>query len=160
MKSLLVVRHAKSSWESDSQRDFDRPLNDRGRRDAPMMADRLVSRGVVPDMLVSSPALRAKTTAELFASRLGVANIFFKPELYHAPAQIFYSVIAGLDELSSTVCLFSHNPGITDFVTELTSVRVDNMPTCAVFALRADIGSWAEFRAGKKEFWFFDYPKA
>lgn len=160
MKSLLVVRHAKSSWESDGQRDFDRPLNDRGRRDAPMMADRLVSRGVVPDLLVSSPALRAKTTAELFASRFGITDIFFKPELYHAPAPIFYSVIGGFDELASTACLFSHNPGITDFVSELTSVRVDNMPTCAVFALRANIGSWSEFRGGKKDFWFFDYPKA
>lgn len=160
MKSLLVVRHAKSSWETEGQRDFDRPLNDRGRRDAPMMADRLIARGIVPDLLVSSPALRAKTTAELFASRFGVTDIFFKPELYHAPAPIFYSVIGGLDEIASTACIFSHNPGITDFVSELTSARVDNMPTCAVFAVRAPIERWSEFRAAKKELWFFDYPKA
>jgi phosphohistidine phosphatase len=160
MKSLLVVRHAKSSWESEGQRDFDRPLNDRGRRDAPMMADRLVTRGIIPDLLVSSPAVRAKTTAELFASRFGTTTIFFKPELYHAPSPIFYQVAGGLDDIASTAILFSHNPGITDFVSELTSMRVDNMPTCGVFAVRAPIERWSEFRAAVKEFWFFDYPKA
>ena len=160
MKSLLVVRHAKSSWESEAQRDFDRPLNDRGRRDAPMMADRLIARGIIPDLLVSSPAVRAKTTAELFASRFGVTNIFFKPELYHAPSPIFYQVVGGLDDIAATAAIFSHNPGITDFVSELTSVRVDNMPTCGIFAVRAPVDRWAEFRAAVKEFWFFDYPKA
>src|SRR5262249_39306510 len=114
----------------------------------------------VPDLLVSSPAVRAKTTAELFASRFGITNIFFKPELYHAPAPIFYQVIAGLDDIAAVAAVFSHNPGITDFVSEMTPVRVDNMPTCAVFGVRADIASWGEFRGAKKEFWFFDYPKA
>lgn len=162
MKSLLVVRHAKSSWEWEDRSDFDRPLNDRGKRDAPAMAQRLITRGAIPDLLVASPAKRAKKTAELFAAELGFPEdgILFKPELYHAPYPIFYEVIKTLDDTKNVVALFSHNPGITEFVTALTTVRVDNMPTCGVFAIHVETEHWADFGSAPKEFWFFDYPKA
>ena len=160
MKSLLVVRHAKSSWEWDDLHDFDRPLNERGKRDAPEMARRLVSAGVIPDLLVSSPAERAKRTAELFAQELGKEEIQFVPELYHAPVEVFYRVIQNLDDSAGLLAVFSHNPGITAFVNELTKTRVDNMPTCGVFGVQVQAEHWKEFRKAKKEFWFFDYPKA
>jgi phosphohistidine phosphatase len=162
MKSLLVVRHAKSSWEWEDKSDFDRPLNDRGKRDAPLMAQRLVTLGAIPDLLVSSPAKRARKTAELFATELGypAAGIVFKPELYHAPHPIFYEVIKTLDDTENVVALFSHNPGITEFVSGLTDIRIDNMPTCGVFAVHIAIDHWSDFRAAPKTFWFFDYPKA
>lgn len=162
MKSLLVVRHAKSSWEWEDRSDFDRPLNDRGKRDAPVMAQRLVTHAAIPDLLVSSPAKRARKTAELFAAELGMSpdGILFFPELYHAPSPIFYEVIRGFDDSKNVVALFSHNPGITEFVSSLTDVRVDNMPTCGVFGVHVDTASWASFRSAPKTFWFFDYPKA
>jgi len=161
MKQLLIVRHAKSSWEDFSVPDFERPLNDRGKKDAPMMAERLVKNGVIPDVLISSPAKRAKKTAELFAKTFGMdrENIIEVKQLYEAGPENFYDVVSKAPVSASTVILFSHNPGITAFVNNLTDVAIDDMPTCAVFALSCDIQEWSEFRAAKKEYLFFDYPK-
>jgi phosphohistidine phosphatase len=162
MKTLLIVRHAKSSWDNASVSDVDRPLNDRGRHDAPIMAQRLIKAGAHIDLFVSSPAKRARQTAESFLReyRKKEAAIQFIPELYHAPVNVFKDVIAGLDEKADSVAIFSHNPGITAFVNTLTSVYVDNMPTCAVFAVTSPAESWQDFQAAGPVFWFFDYPKA
>lgn len=161
MKTLLIIRHAKSSWENAIVNDMDRPLNERGRRDAPAMAQRLLRSGVRIDLFVSSPAKRARTTAELFIQEFGKErkDILFIPELYHAPVQGFRDSIMTLDDRFDSIALFSHNPGITAFVNSLTSVRVDNMPTCGVFAVKSGAANWAEFPMADKEFWFFDYPK-
>ncbi|MBS1573825.1 MAG: histidine phosphatase family protein, partial [Bacteroidetes bacterium] len=133
MKTLLLIRHAKSSWDDLAMSDFERPLNDRGKRDAPMMARRLTDKKIAIDFFVSSPAKRAKKTAIFFAKEYGVEenDIVFKTELYAAPKDVFYEVIEKLDNSSSHVALFSHNPGITDFANSLTNVRADDMPTCA-----------------------------
>ena len=162
MKTLLIIRHAKSSWENAIVNDMERPLNERGRRDAPAMAQRLLQSGVGIDLFVSSPAKRARSTAELFIHEFGRKGegILFVPELYHAPVQTFREVISNLDDRHDSVALFSHNPGITAFVNSLTSVRVDNMPTCGVFAVKSSAGNWIEFPGAGKEFWFFDYPKS
>jgi phosphohistidine phosphatase len=162
VKSLLVVRHAKSSWEWDDLNDFERPLNERGKRDAPLMARRLSVSGAVPDLLVSSPAKRAKRTAVLFARELGMpeTDILYKSELYHAPVEVFREVVEKIDDRFSTVALFSHNPGITAFVNELTPVKVDHMPTSGIYAVRIQVEHWSDFIKGDKGFWFFDYPKA
>ena len=161
MRQLLVVRHAKSSWEDFSVPDFERPLNDRGKRDAPIMAQRVLDRNIIPDEIITSPAKRARKTAELFAKTLGFPkeNILEEIELYEASPEAFYNVVSRAPVSASTLILFSHNPGITAFVNKLTSVSIDEMPTCAVFALTCDINNWSEFRAAKKEFLFFDYPK-
>jgi phosphohistidine phosphatase len=162
MKTLLLIRHAKSSWESADLADFDRPLNARGREDAPDMARRLLKRRIKPDLLVSSPAKRARKTAELFAGviKFPPERILLLPELYEAGSRGFYEVIAGLEEKVRTLALFSHNPGITLFANALTGVQVDNMPTCAIFALQVMTEDWKEFEKAGKEFLFFDYPKA
>jgi phosphohistidine phosphatase len=168
MKTLLIVRHAKSSWDSAIISDIDRPLNERGKRDAPAMAQRLVKAGVKIDLFVSSPAKRAGATAEFFAREFGrkgknevsVADILFVPELYHASPQVFTEVIAGLDDSYNSAAMFSHNPGITSFVNTLTAVRVDNMPTCGVFAVTSAAGQWNDFQSTGAVFWFFEYPKA
>lgn len=161
MKSLLVIRHAKSTWDGPLLTDFDRPLNSRGHRDAPVMANRLKEKGVGIDAFVSSTADRAFTTATYFAKTYGVekANIIEKPELYHASVNTFLGVIRSLDNRYDTVALFSHNPGITELVNMLTNTRVDNMPTCSVFAVKTPINEWADFEGAAKDFWFFDYPK-
>lgn len=164
MKRLLVIRHAKSAWPTGEVKDFDRPLNERGVSDAPMMANRLIKLRAVPDLLVASPAKRASSTAKLFGGEWGYMpdEIIYKPELYHAPASVFYDVISSIDSEYNTIAIFSHNPGITEFVNQLTptEVRLDNMPTSAVFGVQVDLKSWADFDTAKKKFWFLDYPKA
>ena len=163
MKSLLIIRHAKSSWDPAILNDFDRPLNDRGKKDAPEMAKRLIQKKIQIDLFVSSPAKRAKKTAELFCEeyKRKETDIIFVSALYHATVQTFYQTIENIDDAFATIALFSHNPGITSFVNELTdSVTIGNMPTCGVFAVKINIEKWKGFAKSPKEFFFFDYPKA
>jgi phosphohistidine phosphatase len=161
MKSLLIIRHAKSSWDPAILNDFDRTLNDRGKKDAPEMAKRLIQKKINIDLFVASPAKRAKKTAELFIKEFkrNENEILFIPALYHAPVAVFIDVITGLDNMFNSVAIFSHNPGITAFVNTLTSVQLDNMPTSSVFGITIGTNNWTEFNAAKKEFLFFDYPK-
>lgn len=162
MKTLLIIRHAKSSWEHADKSDFDRPLNNRGLRDAPAMAARIIKAGVTIDRFVSSPAKRARQTAELFIHAFGKKEkeILFIPELYHASLETFKTVVTGLDPKDDNVALFSHNPGITAFANTLSTVRLDNMPTCAVFAVKSTAPDWDGFLTSNPQFWFFDYPKS
>jgi phosphohistidine phosphatase len=162
MKTLLVIRHAKSSWDNINSPDIDRPLNERGKKDAPAMAKKVIKAGIHVDRLLASPARRARHTAELFAREFQVkeSDIVILTELYHAQPAGFQQIVAGLDDGDSTVALFSHNPGITAFVNTLTSVRLDNMPTCAVFAIKSGAPTWNEFFSGDREFLLFDYPKS
>ena len=162
MKTLLLIRHAKSSWDSNAGNDFDRPLNDRGKRDAPEMARRLLRRNIKIDRFVSSPANRAKKTALLFAHALNFKEdkIIFIPELYHAHSDSYHTIIPTLDDSAACIAIFSHNPGITDFANSLTDTRVDDMPTCSIFSIQIDTLSWSEFSKAQKKFYFFDYPKS
>ena len=162
MKQLVIVRHAKSSWDFINMDDKDRPLNDRGNKDAPMMAKRLLKQKIDLDLFVSSTATRAFTTASYFANVYDVKakHIIQEDNLYEAPAGAFYRVVTKLPDNAACVALFSHNPGITDFANSLTTTQIDDMPTCGIFAVKADIKSWSDFERADKEFWFFDYPKA
>jgi phosphohistidine phosphatase len=162
MKSIFFIRHAKSSWDNASISDFERPLNERGKHDAPEMAKRLAKKDIKIDAFISSPAKRAKKTAQIFADAFDVEkeSIIYVPELYNATVPVFSKVIKSLDEELKNIAIFSHNPGITEFVNTLTSeIRIDNIPTCGIFAVHFPEGSWSEFDTATKEFWFFDYPK-
>lgn len=160
-KTLILVRHAKSSWDDNSLPDFDRPLNDRGKGDAPVMARKLRDQKVKIDAFFSSPAQRAKKTASIFAKEYDTnkKDINLVPELYEAEVQDFYEVIGKVDRDYQNIAVFSHNPGITDFANSLTETRIDNIPTCGIFAIRVDSKKWSDFKDSKKEFWFFDSPK-
>ncbi len=160
MKTLLIIRHAKSDQRFFGN-DFERPLNERGKADAPVMAKRLFDKKITIDAFISSPAKRAKKTAELFCTAYGrlTNEITFVTPLYHAPSEVFYEVIQHIDNSINTAAIFSHNPGITDFVNSLTNARIDNMPTCGIFAIQAPISEWTDFTKAEKEFLFFDYPK-
>jgi phosphohistidine phosphatase len=162
MKSIILIRHAKSSWANDALNDFDRPLNERGKKEAPEMANRLVRNKISIDQFLSSPARRAKKTARLFIKEFGrdENEIIFSPELYHAATQTFVKVISGLNDDLNIVAIFSHNPGITEFANMLTEFQIDNMPTCGIFAVKAFTDQWSEFAGAKKELWFFNYPKS
>ena len=161
MKTLLIIRHAKAET-TFAINDFERPLNERGKKDAPAMAQRLMDRKITIDAFISSPAKRAKKTATLFCETMGGSenDIVLVSSLYNAPFEVFYEVINGVSNSFNTIAIFAHNPGITYFVNELSSsVQIDNMPTCGVFAINLDINNWSEFAKSKKNFLFFDYPK-
>jgi Phosphohistidine phosphatase SixA len=161
MKTLLLVRHAKSSWEEPGVQDIDRPLNERGKQDAPEMAKRMKDKKIDIDLFISSPAKRARRTARFFAEEFDVkkGDIILEEELYLASPSSFMNVIKSLEKKYDTVALFAHNPGITELANQLSSVRIDNMPTCSVFAVQADTESWKHFETVEKDFLFFDYPK-
>ena len=160
MKTILLVRHAKSSHSFGLSSDFDRPLNDRGFREAAEMGRKLVKKKVSIDQFVSSPAVRAKTTAELFAAEYDrkMKEILFIPSLYQADPAQFAEVISGLEDRFQHVALFSHNPGITEFASSLSDNHIIQMPTSSVFAVTAPIGFWKDFAQAKKSFLFFYKP--
>jgi phosphohistidine phosphatase len=162
MKQLLLIRHAKSDWNDASLSDFDRPLNERGKKDAPAMAARLVDKKIAIDIFISSPAKRAKKTAIEFAKAYeqDKDDILLVKELYLAGPEVFYDVAASVKDKYDTAAVFSHNPGITDFANLLAEVHIDNIPTAGIFAVKANCDKWSEFKDAEKEFWFFDYPKA
>ena len=162
MKTLFVVRHAKSSWENPLQSDHDRPLNARGLRDAPEMGKRLRKMGFLFDRLCSSSATRAFSTAEFFAEELGIPaeQIVEIPELYHAPASEFWAQARALPEDVSSAIFFSHNPGITEFANETEVLTIDNMPTCAVLGISFDVETWNKIDVENALLLHFDFPKS
>ncbi len=161
MKTLIMVRHAKSSWANIGERDFDRSLNERGKEDAPQMAKKLLETNIRIDTFISSPAKRARKTAKAFIEAYGKAkdDIILSDDLYNAPPTIFYKTVAALKDEQQAVAIFAHNPGITDFVNTLCDTQIDEMPTCAIFAVQIPITSWKHFKAADKKFLFFKYPK-
>jgi len=158
MKELLLIRHAKSSWDDFSLPDFDRPLNDRGKRDAPEMAERIRKQKVRIDGIYSSPAKRARKTAEAFAKEFDL-EVNFNDELYHAGEHAFIQTILRIPEDVQCAAIFSHNPGFTDFANSLTLTRTDNIPTTGIFAVKLETDKWIDFLLCEKKFWFFEYPK-
>jgi len=158
MKYLLLIRHAKSDWTESGLSDFERPLNKRGKKDAPAMALRVLNKKISVDAILSSPAVRAAATAAFFAETLQLKAEFLN-ELYLAEPETFFGVVASLNDVWNSVIIVSHNNGLTDFANMLTNARIDNIPTCGVFAVKAECDSWTQFRLAKKEFFFFDYPK-
>ena len=145
MKTLFLVRHAKSSRDDPTLADKERPLNDRGRRDAPRMGERLASQTVNPDLILSSPALRALATAEIIAEKLdyGIKNIVVDERLYAATPEDVLKVIRELGERWKRVMLFGHNPEFAELAHRLSSTITD-MPTCAVAEFAFDIKSWSD----------------
>jgi len=161
MKTLYLIRHAKSSWDSPALHDFERPLNNRGERDAPNMAKRLKEKNVLPDMMLSSPANRALTTCKVFANVLGFSSskIITHQALYHASEESILEIIKTTPSFVKTLLVFGHNPGFTDFANELTNERIVNIPTTGVVACSVSIQSWNQIDWGKGELFLFDYPK-
>ena len=161
MKQLLLIRHAKSSWADAGQTDFDRPLNDRGKRDAPLMAARVLDRGFRVQHVFSSAAKRAfktsKALMEVWNLKQDAISVF--PDLYLAPPDEMLKVITAAPDTISSLALVAHNPGITEFINSLTNNRVDDLPTCGMVAFQIHTDSWADFKNASKEWLFIEYPK-
>ncbi|AYA37569.1 histidine phosphatase family protein [Hymenobacter oligotrophus] len=161
MKTLYLMRHAKSSWNFDGLSDNERPLNNRGRTDAPQMGQALAGRNIQPDMLVSSPAVRALSTAALVAKELNYPpdSIRVIPGIYEADAEHLIDIIRELPDEASSVLLVGHNPTLTDTVNRLSAHSLNDLPTAAVVCLHFHTERWAEVHRTNSEFYFYDYPK-
>jgi phosphohistidine phosphatase len=145
MKTLFLVRHAKSSRDDPSLADRARPLNDRGLHDAPMMGQRLSRSGTKPDRIVSSPALRALTTAQLIADAIGFPrqDIAIDDSIYESSPERLLAVIRGLDHKLDCVMVVGHNPEFAELAHRLAP-EITEMPTCAVAEFRFDARAWAD----------------
>lgn len=160
-KQLLLIRHAKSDWSNGSLKDFDRPLNKRGLKNAPEMADRLIKLNIKPDLMVSSTALRALKTAKLFAEKWKIdqQHIKLEPAIYEASESTLLKVINNFDDQYETIALFGHNPGITDLANLLSNGHIYNMPTCSVVIITFEFDSWQLISSNTGNVALFDYPK-
>ncbi len=161
MKTLLLMRHAKSSWKFPELDDFQRPLNGRGKRNAPTMGQRIKATNYSIGCIMSSPAVRAFTTASTIAQAIGFDQnkIIKEPSLYMGSSSAFLSCIQQFPENTEVGMLFGHNPAITSFTNQLTNHHVDNVPTCGVACIGWDIKLWSEANRHQGKLLWLDFPK-
>lgn len=161
MKNLVLIRHAKSSWDDPGLDDLERPLNGRGKRDAPLMGTVLKERGLSPDIILTSPARRALKTAKVVAERLGfpTERLSIDGRIYLCGTATLLDLIQQLPDASDQVVVFGHNPDLTDLVNLLADAGIGNLPTCGAASLDFAVDSWAAVAAGAGRLRFFDYPK-
>ena len=161
MKTLTLVRHAKSSWKDASLADRDRPLNKRGKRDAPEMGRRIGDAGIRPSLIVSSPAVRAWTTAKIIAEQIGYPREFLQRErdLYLASLNTLLDVVAAQESGFNNVMLVGHNPGLTDFANFLSPGLTHNVPTAGVVCVSIDTDDWNLRGSPNIELVRYDFPK-
>lgn len=159
-RTLLLVRHAKSSWDEVVLPDRERPLSERGKRDAPLMGERLARDGVKPDLILSSPARRALSTARLIAMALDyqAGDILVDDRLYACDANTLLGVIAELGDDLKRVMIVGHNPELTELAHRF-SREITRMPTCAVAQFTFDGTSWSTIAGVKPVSTSLDYPK-
>ncbi len=160
MKTLFLARHAKSSWDHAGVRDFNRPLNDRGLRDAPIMAQRLIGHLSKHPLqkIITSDANRARSTASVYADCLHIP-MQTDDELYLADTHSLLSFIHQLDDDVHAVMLVGHNPGMTDMINSLAHMQLDNLPTCGIAALQFPYAHWYKIVPGSGQLLFLDFPK-
>jgi len=161
MKTLYLCRHAKSSWADPGMDDFDRPLNERGLRNAPHMAQIFKQRGEPIDMIVTSPANRALTTARSFAEVLAINKDHFLQDrtIYLADRTTLMHVVNSLPSAADRVMLFGHNPGFTELLDHLSDAGVDNLPTCGLVRIDFALDDWKLLNKHIGTLVWFDYPK-
>ena len=157
MKTLYLIRHAKSDWDNPLLQDIERPLNNRGYADANVMSQRLKK----PDLIISSPAVRALSTALIFARRLNYEanNICIRQELYDTSVKDYLTVIKHIPDTIDTVFLFAHNPIISDTAHTLSKGLPNEMPTCAIAGISFVTDSWSSIKQKSGDLFLFDYPK-
>lgn len=161
MKTLYLIRHAKSSWEDLNMSDINRPLNPRGLRDAPFMAKMLVAKEGKVDLIVSSPANRAFTTATYFAKEMAIPEeaILVQRKIYEAYPEEVLSVIKNLDNQHGSALIFGHNPTFTSLANRFSTDYISNQPTCGIVKLEANIDQWADFDGAQTQRTAFYFPK-
>jgi len=162
MKQLLLIRHGKSDWkDSHITSDFDRPLNHRGHKNAPAMAEKILKKGLVPQHIVSSPAIRAWSTAKHFAEvwNFKTGDLQAESAIYEANTTALLKIVNGFSNNIDSIAMFGHNPGFTDFANYLADADLYNIPTAGVVVLRFDTDDWAEIGHHTGTMLLFDFPK-
>jgi phosphohistidine phosphatase len=160
MKTLILVRHAKSSWKELNLSDFKRPLNKRGKRDAPFMGKLMKKMKINPEVVISSPAVRALETARIICSELGIPEkkIIFEKNIYEASQSELLSILTQTESNIDSLMMFGHNPGLTYLSNYLSGDNIDNIPTTGVVGLSFQ-GSWSELKERSCKLEYFEYPK-
>ena len=159
MKWIYLVRHAKSSWSNCILNDFDRPLNERGKKDAPEMARRLLAKINDGPSIITSPAVRASETAKEFGRVMQCGSVIDNDRLYHASYETILEVIGDIDDSIENVMTFCHNPGITDFANQIPNVNIDNVPTCGILGIESKVNKWQDLTFSSMALSFFLFPK-
>jgi len=161
MKSITLLRHAKSSWNTGGLADRDRPLNKRGERDAPIMGKRISAHDIRPSLIVSSPAVRAWTTAKIIAGAINYPREFLQRDdrLYGASVATIIDVIADQDAGFNHIMIVGHNPGLTQFSNYLVADITPNVPTCGVVSFLIESNDWNLRGQPDATLALFDYPK-
>lgn len=162
MRRLTLLRHAKTETQHSGQEDWDRVLEPRGQKDAPEMARRLRERKLKPDRIITSPAVRALTTAQIFARELHVpaAKLQQDERLYLASPKVIKEVVRELGGDTQHLMIVGHNPGLTEFAEQISADReIDNMPTCAIYTVEFDIENWSELEWHSGVNAELDYPR-
>ena len=161
VKDVCFVRHAKSNWDHPGLDDFDRPLDTRGLRDAPMMARKMRELHLFPDYIITSGAIRARSTAEFFKKEFNLSPDQFvvNNDLYEASTETVFEVLRSAPDQARFVYVFAHNPTLTWVANSLSGVHIDNVPTCGVIHAQAIINSWKKFKPEHAGFIGFHYPK-
>jgi phosphohistidine phosphatase len=161
LKYLFLTRHAKSSWSNSGLTDIDRPLNKRGKRAAPFMGRLIVDKGEKPELLISSPANRALSTAKIFGEAMGLVenDIIIDRTIYGADAKQLLELVQDQVDLYKSIMLFGHNPTFTLFVNLLTGSNIINVVTCGVVRIDFEFSSWTDIDFGSGRLAYYEYPK-
>ncbi len=161
MKTLYLVRHAKSSWKDTKLRDFERPLNKRGLNDAPLMGKVLKKMNIKPDLIISSPAKRTLDTAEYFCEKINFPfeDVIFDDSFYNGSSEDLLKEIQDQKYDINSIMIFAHNPGLTDLHNYLCDEFIENIPTAGVSILNFDSESWNDLKEKSCELEFFEFPK-
>ncbi len=160
MKTLYLVRHAKSSWKFPELADFDRPLNRRGQRDAPEMGRRLRQREACPQLILCSPAVRTQHTARALAKAMEYpSDVRYVDEFYEASPEVLLATVQTVRDAVNDLMLVGHNPGLTELVNRLTAHSIENVATAGVVAVIFSVDRWSEVHFGIGQFGGYDYPK-
>ncbi|MFC2173317.1 histidine phosphatase family protein [Acidobacteriota bacterium] len=161
MKNLTIIRHAKSSWSFPDLTDFERPLNKRGKKDAPLMGKVLAEAGLKPDIIISSSAERAKGTAVEIAEKTGYkpTKIIFEPAIYGAHVDTLLDIVRSIKDKHDHAFLFGHNPGFFDLALCLTLGPLERLVTCGVVRTKLDVDSWSQVVEGCGELIEYIYPR-
>ena len=161
MKNLYLTRHAKSSWGNPGLADIDRPLNSRGKKAAPSMGKLIMDKGEKPELLISSPANRAFSTAKVFASAMGLheTDVLIKDTIYGAGVHQLLNLVQDVDDLYNSIMLFGHNPTFTSFCNMLSGENILNIVTCGVVRIDFEFSSWKNIDFNSGRMIYYEYPK-
>jgi phosphohistidine phosphatase len=161
MKTLFLVRHAKSEWANENLSDIDRPLNARGYKDAHFMSEQFKKNKLMPDLMITSPAIRATSTALIFSRNFNYdcAAIQLKMMLYETTEKEYLKIISETDNSKNSLMLFAHNPTLTMLSNRLTKPFTENIPTCGIVGIQFKIKEWKEIMTATGELFLYDFPK-